>query len=53
MLKSFVVLSCFILSLYLLDLLMGETETPHFHDFLIFGRVLEPQNQYHLSLETP
>ena len=27
-------------------------QTPHFHDFLIFGRVLKPQNQYDLYLET-
>ena len=32
---------------------MGETQTPHFYDFWIFGRVPEPQNQYYLSLETP
>ena len=32
---------------------MGETESPHVHDFGIFGRVPEPQNQYHSSLETP
>ena len=32
---------------------MGETETPHFYDFVIFGRVPEPQNQLCLSLETP
>ena len=28
-------------------------QTPHFHDFGIFERVPEPQNQYYLSLETP
>ena len=32
---------------------MGETETSHFYDFGISGRVPEPQNQYYLSLETP
>ena len=32
---------------------MGEPTNPHFYDFGIFGRVLEPQNQYYLSLETP
>ena len=26
---------------------------PHFYDFGIFGRALEPQNQLFLSLETP
>ena len=25
---------------------MGETETPHFYDFRIFGHVPEPQNHY-------
>ena len=32
---------------------MGETENLNFHDFEIFERVLEPQNQYDSSLETP
>ena len=32
---------------------MGETQTPHFFAFGIFGRVPEPQNQYDLSLEKP
>ena len=31
---------------------MGETETPHFHDFEVFEPVPEPQNQC-LSGETP
>ena len=35
------------------DLLMGETETPHFYDIGIWGRVPEPQKQLCLSLETP
>ena len=33
--------SASILTYNLLDLLMGETETPHFYDFAIFGRVPE------------
>ena len=33
--------------------LMGETATPHFYDFGVFGLVPEPQNQLFLSLETP
>ena len=32
---------------------MGETETHHFYDFGIFGRVPEPQSQYYLCFETP
>ena len=28
---------------------MGETETYHFYDFEISGRVPEPQNQYYLE----
>ena len=32
---------------------MGETETPHFYDLGISGRVPEPHNQLFLSLETP
>ena len=32
---------------------MGETETPHFSEFGIFGRVPSSQNLYYLSLETP
>ena len=28
-------------------------QTHHFYDFGIFERVLEPQHQYYLSLETP
>ena len=32
---------------------MGETETPHFYDLGISGRVPEPQSQLFLSLETP
>ena len=32
---------------------MGEAENPNFHDFGLFGRVPEPQNQYYSSLETP
>ena len=35
------------------DLLMGESEIPHFYDFGIFGCVTEPQNQLFLSFETP
>ena len=33
-----------ILVLYLFDLLKGETKTPHFYGFCIFGHVPEPQN---------
>ena len=32
---------------------MGKQKTLHFHDFRIFGRVNEPQNQLYLALETP
>ena len=32
---------------------MGEAQTPHFYDFGIFEPVTKPQNQHHLSLETP
>ena len=32
---------------------MGESQTPHFYDFGISGRVPQPQNQYYLSFETP
>ena len=32
---------------------MGETETHHFYDFAIFGRVTEPQNRLFLYFETP
>ena len=32
---------------------MAEPKTPHFHDFEIFGRAPEPQNQHDLSLERP
>ena len=32
---------------------MGETETLHFFDFRISGRVPERQNHYYLSLENP
>ena len=33
--------------------LLENPQTPHFYDFWIFGRVLEPQNQLFLSFETP
>ena len=32
---------------------MGETKHPQVHDFGIFKTVTKPQNQHHLSLETP
>ena len=32
---------------------MGETQTPHFHDFWIFEPVITFQNQFILSLEVP
>ena len=41
------------LNLQPFDFIMGETETPHFYDFGIFGSVPEPPNQYYLSFETP
>ena len=53
MLKSSVILFRSILVLQLLDLLMGEPQTPHFYDFRIFGRVPGSPNQLFSSLETP
>ena len=32
---------------------MGETRTPHFHDFWIIEPVISSQNQVFLFLETP
>ena len=32
---------------------MGETQNPHFYDFVTLGRVPGSQNQQVLSLETP
>ena len=32
---------------------MGESQTPHFYDLMIFGCVQTLQNQLFLSLETP
>ena len=46
-------LFCFDVDSDFFDLLMGETKTPPFYDFWIWGRVPEPQNQLFLSLETP
>ena len=37
----------------IVDLLMGEPQTPHFYGFRILGRVQTLQNQYYLALETP
>ena len=52
-LKSSAELFCLMLVLSLYDLLMGETENPHFYDFGMFERVLSSQNHLCLSLETP
>ena len=51
--KNSIILFRFILVLQLVDLLMGETVTPHFYDFWIWGRVPAPQNRLFLSLKTP
>ena len=32
---------------------MGEAQNAHYHDFVNFGPVPEPPNQYDLPLETP
>ena len=42
MAKSSVVLFCFNLSLYLVDLLMGETDNVDFHDFWMFETRRDP-----------
>ena len=53
MLKSSVGLFCFIWTSNFSICLWGRPNTAHFHDFEIYGRVHDSQNQLFLQLETP